>query len=173
MFCKNCGNEINRYAKIIAILLVTVLMCSSILGCECNNKKELHENKSGRDYNYDYNEFKMQDLLYVETQEIRKKLAFTDLDITPGKINNTVEDYKEAITGLDETDLIGFYLLVQYDEIETEKFIVALGYENWDDFLIKNNHIDREGEPSMGIWLNDEYQRLYDEYVEYEKELER
>jgi|GEM_PF-3839973 len=173
MFCKNCGSEINGHAKIIVILLITILMCGSILGCERNDKIESHENKSGRDYNYDYNEFKMQDLLYVETQEIRKKLAFTDLDITPGKINNTVEDYKEAITGLDETDLIGFYLLVQYDEIETEKFIVALGYENWDDFLIKNNHIDREGEPSMGIWLNDEYQRLYDEYVEYEKELER
>lgn len=153
---------------ILSLMLIFSTMCSCVK--QQNNifdePVNVESNISNRTYYYNYDDNVVEELLYNETFRVREVLVFSNEDISlkDNKICNTVEEYKAA-EALKDTDLIGFYEMVNKDEVETEKVIQALGYKNWDDYLISNNYIDKEGKPNKYVWLNDESQRLYDEYL--------
>ena len=69
--------------------------------------------------------------------------------MTPGE-DYSVEDYLK-IAELRDDHLSGFYDLLGYSE--SEKVAQALGYEDWADYLSKNNYVDQFGKPSFNEWM--------------------
>lgn len=77
-------------------------------------------------------------------------------------IKNDVSVYKK-IKDLKEEDLIGYYKLLR--EEESGKVVQALGYNNWDSYLIKENCLDEKGKSDINKWF-------YNTYVELGKKME-
>lgn len=65
------------------------------------------------------------------------------------KYNYKAEDY-EKISELDETYLYGMYMVTHQETLN--EILKSLGYENLDDFLLKNNYTDVNGNPSIKVW---------------------
>lgn len=63
---------------------------------------------------------------------------------------------------------MGFYKVLRLEE--SEKVVQALGYANWNDFLIKNGYVNKEGKPEMGLWTRSEYIK-YGKQMREEREL--
>lgn len=125
-------NKLKVKTKNIAkAALTTLLILSFTVGlCACG----VSNIEEKQDINYKY-----VDMYTFETK------AFLDKYI----INScsSVEDYENLIHYLNEADMI-----IYYDKLgisETNKICMALGYENFDDFLIKNNYVDSEGKASV------------------------
>lgn len=83
--------------------------------------------------NNDNLEYSISDLVIENTSDLYEKMRQSGItfskDLTP-------YDYKK-IEGLDENDLYSCY--IRFGESESEKAVIALGYDGWDDFLKKNN----------------------------------
>ena len=168
-----CNDRIKMNLKKIvipSILSLSTIFVSLSLYIDHQKNNYMDNNitqyESGRTYNYTYIQSVVDNLISYEISNVRMKLVTNNIDTGNGiNLNNSVEDYK-TIHDLNKKDLYGFYELVQRNEIETEKVIKALGYNDWKDFLIKENCIDRDGKASIAVWRNDEKQRIYDEYYE-------
>ena len=65
--------------------------------------------------------------------------------------NYTAEDYK-SMPNFDERYLYSLYLVV--DDYTIDEFTKSLGYEDLEDYLIKNDYVDEEGNPSTYNWYN-------------------
>lgn len=61
--------------------------------------------------------------------------------------NYTVEDYKK-MDGLDESYLYTVYRKTN----DLNEFLHVFGYNDLNDYLIKNNYVDKNGEPSTIKW---------------------
>lgn len=89
-------------------------------------------------------------------------------DLDPGE-NHTVEEYKT----LDLTDQDVFARDLYTGKEEAEKVIKSLGYDDWNDYLIKQNYIDKNNDPDFHLWLFRWEQKVYDnaqaEKERYEK----
>ena len=81
-------------------------------------------------------------------------------------VSNSVEDYKR-IENLSEDDLLGYYALLGMNE--SEKVVQALGYEGWDDFLIKNNYVNEQGKPDFSKWKRTMQENIGKESEGYHK----
>ena len=66
---------------------------------------------------------------------------------------NTLEHYDYEVyknmPEISEENISGFYQLL--GKTESEKAVRALGYDGWDDYLIKHGHI-KDGKPSFLKW---------------------
>lgn len=171
------GNEkktklsgIKRKTALVTSIVSLTLVFSTICGCikdnnyNNNNMNNYNVIETTRNYDYDYNEIVVNDLMKEISSDVRFKMVLSDVDMSENYENNTVEDYKKVMD-LEKEDLIGFYYLTSMSDIETEKVIQALGYEDWNDFLIKNNYVDQENKPNKAVWRNDEKQRIYNVYT--------
>lgn len=86
---------------------------------------------------------------------------------TGEEINNDVSDYKK-IENLSEENLIGYYYAL--GEKECEKVVQALGYNDWNDFLIKNHCYDENGNPSIEAWKMQVRSQIAEQYKEKVKQ---
>ena len=89
--------------------------------------------------------------LYIASinKRVDQYLYINNMDYTNREY--TVEEYK-SMKYLSEDDLIGYYNILGVKE--SEKVVQALGYKDWNDYLISNGYI-KDGQPSFDEW---EYQ---------------
>lgn len=52
---------------------------------------------------------------------------------------------------------------------ESEKVVQALGYESWNDFLIKNNYVNKNGKPDFNKWKRTMQENIGKESEGYHK----
>lgn len=92
--------------------------------------------------------------IYIsEAQQELEKYNIKYYDESTGMlINHSIEEYAQIKT-LNENTLIGYYELLGYDECE--KIVQALGYNNWNDYLLQKNFIDKNGNPDIKKWENE------------------
>lgn len=64
--------------------------------------------------------------------------------------SNRIEDYRK-IKELNNKTLIGFHAMLSNKEFE--KVVKAMGYDSFDDFLIENDYLDQNGQPSWTVWI--------------------
>ena len=82
--------------------------------------------------------------VYVfDAQEIYEKYNMSPTE------RHSVEEYSK-IPDINDENLIGFYEM--RDRIECDKIAQALGYDNLDDYLVKNGYVNSEGGPSIKAW---------------------
>ena len=88
---------------------------------------------------------------YVDMYKFEQKSAleqvFAENGLKYKYANNTVEQYESIKQHLKEEDMIVYYEALGITE--TKKICQVFGYEDLDDFLLKNSHVDEEGEPSI------------------------
>ena len=154
-------SKLVKYKKIIkkSILLSMITLLLIVCVCICKNNFinlniEQEESISSTYEKLDYNEIGTY-ILYTND------FIFEDLEKYGilGKENVTPEDYKR-IEGLNEDQLIYYY--ITYGKDASEKVVQALGYQEWDDFLQKNEHVNEKGEPDIAEWVYEEYQKIND-----------
>ena len=143
-------------ALLIAIFLV-------LPGCTLHTDNSSNKNATEK-FNYDYQVVGNNLFIYID--DLNSRMILADLD--PGE-NHTVEEYKT----LDLTDQDVFARYLYTGKEEAEKVIKSLGYDDWNDYLIKQNHIDKNNEPDFHLWLFRWEQKVYDnaqaEKERYEK----
>jgi len=100
------------------------------------------------------NEIEM--LLYT-ARAILRKYDMTPYERETGSRYFEVSDY-EKIEEINEENYIAFYYYIGVNEFE--KILMAHGYADWDDFLVKNGHVDEKGEPQIHLWIYSEKVRL-------------
>lgn len=159
--------------KAMTAMLITALSLSL---CACNNKKQTIEvpnvdtnivvqidrdDISATDYDFDY-----KTISGIKSDKIAKaraqlKIANIIYCDEYGRIlSNDVEVYK-SLKDLDESDLIGYYSILKKNE--SEKIIIALGYEGWDDYLIQYGYVDEDGKPQIEMWEYSVYENMQKE----------
>ena len=163
---KNLNYKIVVSTLALSMGFSTLCSCTKAVKLEkINNNEKVEQKIEKKKYTFDSSD--AETFIYEEARKLGMKFTMNDLNIySSSKMDYTIDDYKK-VEDISGKDVIGFYFLSSRDKLETEKFIKAVGYDNWDDFLIKNNYVDENNKPSYGVWLNEEYQRIYDKYVEY------
>ena len=168
---KKCSMKSNKTVTVTVSALLSLFIAFSVV-CKVNqSKKNIVEknmynqniNFEKRDYIYTFNQRIVDNILYDKVRDLRIKIVLNgdNVDLS-GELNNPISVYQNI--GFLENDLISFYYLTNFDEVDTEKIVRVLGYESWDDYLVQNNYVDKNGKSNLAVWRNDEYQRLYDEY---------
>ena len=122
-----------QITKQMIIAIITISSALSMCACQSN------------DMYLNYNTTLERDEAYQTLTEYGIQVYNENDDY----VSHSVEDYKK-IEGLNEVDLLGYYSLLGMNE--SEKVVQALGYENWNDFLIKNNYVNENGKPDIYKW---------------------
>ena len=117
------------------VVLVAIASGVSLTGCQANKNIELNST-------YIY-----------EAEDIYQKYNLSTYE------EYTVEQYK-AIPDINEDNLIGFHEMLSKKEFE--KVVQSLGYESFDDFLVKNGYTDSSGKPSPYKWTSEMAKRVED-----------
>lgn len=141
--------EAGKKALIVAVVTTTAL-CAT--GCAKFNEKYGYSKQLANDYN---REFK------YEAKDIMEKY---NLDPTA---SHTVIEYAVLVPELSEENISGFYQLLGQEE--SEKLVQLLGYSDWNDYLIKHNYVDNNGNPSFDKWKRQWIEDGEKRFVEGEK----
>lgn len=141
----------NTIKKSILILFMVMIIVLSATACLKLNNQEISnkdaDSESDEDYSFLYGtDFEYDLHVSAINSKVSRYLYLNNIEY-PYDIY-TVEDYKK-IEELSEEDLIGYYH--KLGEEESEKVVQALGYDGWDDYLIKHNYL-RDGKPSIPEW---------------------
>ena len=144
--------------KITIGALAAILAISGLTGCvqktiqpTPNESTSISENI---EYKNEYNGYSDVEIGIYERLRLGDLLeanGFTDytMDGQKKSYNYSAEDFKK-IEELDET-----YLYASYIATTKETFmniLTSLGYENLEDFLIKNEYVDENGKGSIYVW---------------------
>mgnify|MGYP004468562331 CR=1 FL=1 len=134
--------------------LLAIFMIVSVCGINVVNN---YQESANTKYEFNYDLLTVSDSLFIYTDGIRSKMYLAHLD--PNK-PHTIEEYKTI--HLTNEDIFGIYQYTSRDKEETEKAIKSLGYDDWNDYLIKQNCINKNNEADFNLWVNIYYQKLYD-----------
>lgn len=96
--------------------------------------------------------------LYTQRKAIELSEIFSENGMSFYQPNHTIEQYTEIKDYLTEDDVIIYYDKLGIDECN--KILVVLGYDDFDDFLIKNNYVDEKGNPDEGKFRRETYERI-------------
>lgn len=118
----------NKKAKILSKTLILFIIQFYILNLYTIDTENTIKYDEIPDSNYS-----VSSIIVDNTVNIFEEMANSGIEYSD---NLTPEDYKKIKT-LDEKDLYSYYNCL--GKVETEKVIIALGYDNWEDFLEKNN----------------------------------
>lgn len=169
---KSYKEGLKNISKKTLLISLSLLMSLSFVACS-ELKKDVVEYESvtntivQEDYSNLFN--KTQDELdYIEGLErIPVEVMRVDELLKENVIyeDSEIDNKYKQIKNLTEDDLLGLYRLL--GKAECEKVVQALGYQNWDDYFIKNNCVDEKGEPQLSIWFERECIRLGRELREW------
>lgn len=137
-------------------ILLTIMFLSISL-CACNTNK--YSQSVIKSYLHSKSISAMEVLRANDCLGEDEQILTLDVETYQKLLNEDIRIY--------ESDLIGYYELL--GEKESEKIVIALGYEGWNDYLIKHNYLVK-GEPSIELWkqsIIDEYQQDLSEAYEY------
>lgn len=137
--------------KTFAILMLSTITLST---CACSTMES------------DYINYREVDV-YRQNQTLILEHTMEENGMEYYQANNTTNEYMKIQDILNEDDIIIYY--DKLGEEECNKILVVLGYENLNDYLIKNGYIDEKGQPSVGVLRRDTYQRITKEMVEKTK----
>lgn len=129
--------KINKQKITKNSLIAIITIATSMSFCACSNKNDIAM------HNYT-----LTNILEAQQTLEDNNLMYYDSE-TGENIGHSIEEYKQ-IKDLNDDNLLGYYELLGKDE--TEKIIKALGYSDWDDYLIKNNYTDSSGNPDFDKW---------------------
>ena len=144
--------------KITIVALASLLAVSSLTGCVFKTpEKPIKESVSITEtfeYQNEYNGYSDTEIGIYERLRLGDLLeanGFTDYKMEGQKksYNYTAEDFKK-IEDLDETYLDASYIATTKETFNN--ILTSLGYENLEDFLIKNEYVDENGKASIYVW---------------------
>lgn len=137
--------------------LVAIALSLSMCACTTNSSTE----KRIEDYNITYTYV---DVYTFDTVEyLEKKFEEYNIDFSY-PINNTVEDYSKVNEFLSEEDIIIYY--DKFGKEECDKILKTFGYNDINDYLVKQGYIDSEGQPSIKDLRFSTYERITREMKE-------
>lgn len=158
-------NEIHKVREVkrrkilvkTTIPLIAAFTIISLSGCGL-----LHNDRivNGVKYEFNYDSMTVSNLTHLYTDDAKAKMRLANLD---PNIPHTIEEYKTV--DLNDDDIFGMYLYTQYDKAEIEKAIKSLGYNGWNDYLIKQNCVNEKNEGDIYLWKELHYQKLYDNVI--------
>lgn len=162
--------------------LTTSFILSGLCGCakiqKFSNPQSSIETKIEQSYDDNqedkYHGFSLYDISTYQrlrTYEIMEENGFNNYTTegTRRNYNYTSEDFKK-LDKLDETYLYGFYTSTTGSTLN--QVCGALGYENLEDFLIKNNYVDSQGNPSTMVWSQSNSVQISNIMAEQQQQLE-
>lgn len=143
--------------KITVGVLVATLALSGLTGCTL--KKDYTNNTQTEqtqtiEYQNEYNGYKDTEIGIYERlrfNDLMEKYNFTDYEMKDNKknYNYTSEDFK-TITELDETYLYAAYTITTKETFNN--ILNALGYTNFEEFLVSNGYVNESNEPDLMVW---------------------
>lgn len=164
---KRCNNKKIKKRVKLNITLATIvgtIIISGVVGLNAKSKKDFltyDEYKQTEDYKeyqkkygtYGYSNKEIINYEIARSINLLEENNMTDYEQKAYGIkqyNYTVEDYKK-IDKLDESYLFGFYRATNQSTFS--EILITLGYSSLDDFLLKNNYVDENGNPSVNEWM--------------------
>ena len=141
-------------SKKILTSLFAVLISLSL--CACYNNSNEKTASFYDEVNMDVVNLYLSDS-YYELDKIIK-----DTDVKKYYTDNSIEQYMQIKDYLREEDMLIYYNTFGKDEIDDVSKV--MGYENFNDFLIKNEYVDEEGNPSFRKLQEETYLRVTQEY---------
>lgn len=138
--------------KFAKIAIITMLSMTCLTGC--GNMISQDRNVTEQTIESNYNGYSLYDIHVFENYRLNTLL--NNYNLTEYEENNrvrsysyTVEDYKQ-ISELDDSYLYAFYNMCDTQTVTT--VCNALGYQDLNDYLIKNNYITKSGNPDTYEW---------------------
>ena len=165
-FKKNSINE-NEVQKVKEIKIKKVLVRSAIpliltftifSICALYSNKEYNYSNNYVEEQFDYDYLTVYDNLFKYLDDTKSKMYLAH--ILPSQ-SHSIEEYK--LLNLTDQDIFAIYMSTTNDKDETEKAIKALGYSGWDEYLIKQDCLNKNNDPDLNLWLNRWYQKIYDD----------
>ena len=148
----------NVSKKILASLFAVLISLSL---CACYN----NSNEKTASF---YNEVNMDVVnLYLSDSYYELDKIIKDTDVKKYYKDNSIEQYMQIKDYLREEDMLIYYNTFGKGEIDDISKV--MGYENFNDFLIKNEYVDEEGNPSFRKLQEETYLRVTQEYEEKTK----
>lgn len=161
--------------KVSLPILLSTIMSISLSGCNSNksvktkssktsqtetisssNTKELDINLIMENYSQIYENYGITaiDINTYERQrlfQLLKKYKMNNYTMVNGKrdYHYKISDYAK-IKELDDNYLYTFHYIATYDSLL--KMVNSMGYDNLNDYLIKNKYVDSNGKASLKIW---------------------
>lgn len=152
----------NVKTKLTLVSLILIFLSSGLVGCNQNDYSYNNSNSnklttsyttvvSNDSINNEFGEYETLKYQRIRLYELLDSYKMDDYSIVNLRRNYNygVEDYKN-IKELDESYLYMFYVDTTLDNVQT--VCQALGYENLDDFMIKNEYVNKEGKPDVNVW---------------------
>ena len=148
-------------------VLISAFTIGVLSGCNIhedyfNNNDNENNHSSYEQTLNDYNGFSIVEIRNYEM--LRADDLFSNngfhsysMEGTKRKYNYKSSDYKR-IKELDETYLYGIYLNTNSSTFN--EVLQALGYSDLEDYLIKNNYVNKNGEPSTMAWSNADLEKM-------------
>lgn len=146
--------------KSLALLLSIFLVVS---GCALDLFKNFKPSAGQTKDHFTYDDTVVCNNLFIYIDDLNSRMYLAGLN---PEENHTVEEYKKLT--LTDQDVFSRYLYIGEDK--TENIIKALGYNGWNDYLIKQNCVDENNEPDFYLWLFRWYQKVYDRAVQEKNE---
>ena len=137
---KNKKSELKSSSKNISrkllITLISTLLALSM--CACSSKSI-----DTRILEIEYGTVDL--YLASETIQFEKIIKENDMEFSRG--NNELDEYMKIKEYMTEENMIIYYDI--FGAEECNKIAQVFGYQNLDDFLIKNDYCDEKGNPSV------------------------
>lgn len=135
---------------VLAAMLFGLTGCSVVKVERPETTEEKQEVTYANTYN-GYKDYQIGTYERLRAMDLLEAYGLTDYSMDGRKRHYpyTVEEFR-AVTELDETYLYALYILCDRDTFMV--VLEALGYEDLEDFLIRMNYVDDEGEPSLFVW---------------------
>lgn len=142
--------------KILVKSVVPLIVIFAIFSaCSLNSSVNYTDKHVEEQFTYD--SLIVYDNLFKYTDDTKSKMYLAHL--MPSE-SHSIEEYKTL--NLTDQDIFSIYMFTTNNKKETEKAIKALGYNDWNDYLIKQHCVDDNNKPSFSLWLNRWYQKIYD-----------
>ncbi|MBR3049211.1 MAG: hypothetical protein IKG58_01455 [Bacilli bacterium] len=171
------NKRITKKVKMMVTIpvLIGTLTAAGVLGVGCAMpvKNPIAQEKVTEDFrdmsyrDYGYSNIDIDSYAKIRALEKLSEAGFT-ADSKEGfkyHIDATAEDFKR----LGELDSDHVYSLEEaLDEETMDKVLESMGYEDIDDYLVKNNFVDSKGEAYRVKWFYDHMNNMADEMHEQE-----
>ena len=128
---------------------IAILSMSSLIGCGINkNNSSIEPSTMYWTIDETWNGYTYDQISKYEKSRIYNKIG---IDNVQNIDMYTTNDFINI--GFNESYLLGFYLY--FDENIVTEFCKSIGYENLNDYLIKNNYMDKDNNPVVDMWVAD------------------
>ncbi len=162
-------NKKTLYYKIhrrvaLSVSLLTLLLTfstSSLIGCAKSEDSSKDSKYVDKYYGYSVYSIYLYEnsraIALMEKYNLTNYTQNTQNGIERRNYNYTADDYKK-IKELNETYIHGVYNICILDNVN--EVCKALGYADFNDFLVKNSYVNSKGEPSIDAWAEADLKQI-------------